>query len=295
MAEVDYETEYNNRARVPENPALMAGWARDAAAYREQCVPRRITYGPGSRQSIDFFAGEGRDEGNAPLVVFIHGGYWQALDGSWFSHMARGLNAHGISVAVPTYDLCPQVSVADIIEEMRQATFVLSRLSDRLIISGHSAGGHLAACMLATDWRAYDASLPPNLVRAAYAISGLFELAPLVSTSINRALGPRSDHSQSRKPVVLASRHAWQPRCGRGGVGKRGISPAKPQHCRGLGQSRPCHTVRHRLRRQSLHRDCAAGGPCLVHDLAAEGTGGSLILHKVERIGAYGTYCAELL
>jgi arylformamidase len=177
---IDYEVEYNNRARVPENPALMAGWARDAAAYREQRAPRRITYGPGARHAIDLFAGDGQDQDKAPLVVFIHGGYWQALDGSWFSHMARGLNAHGVTVAVPTYDLCPQVSVAEIIEEMRQATRELAKLSERLVISGHSAGGHLAACMLATDWKAYDASLPPRLVSAAYAISGLFELEPLV-------------------------------------------------------------------------------------------------------------------
>jgi arylformamidase len=202
---VDYEVEYNNRARVPENPALMAGWARDAAAYREQRAPRRIAYGPGQRQVIDVFAGEGREKDNAPLVVFIHGGYWQALDGSWFSHMARGLNAHGIGVAVPTYDLCPQVSVAEIIEQMRQATRGLVKLSETLIISGHSAGGHLAACMLATDWKTYDASLPSHLVSAAYAISGLFDLQPLVPTSINKALGLNQASAHAASPLF------WKP------------------------------------------------------------------------------------
>lgn len=206
---VDYEAEYNNRARVPENPELMAGWARDAAAYREQYAPRRIAYGPGPRHVIDVFAGGGRSEGKGedkvPLVVFIHGGYWQALDGSSFSHMARGLNAHGIGVAVPTYDLCPQVSVADIIMQMREAMLELAKISEALVVSGHSAGGHLAACMLATDWKAYDESLPPQFVRAAYAISGLFDLEPLVQTSINRAL--RLDLASAR----AASPLLWQP------------------------------------------------------------------------------------
>jgi arylformamidase len=142
---IDYEVEYNNRARVPENPALMAGWARDAAAYREKRTPRRVSYGPGSRHLIDVFAGDGQDLGQAPLVVFIHGGYWQALDGSSFSHMARGLNAHGVAVAVPTYDLCPQVSVAEIIEEMRQATRELARLSERLVMQS-------PACSIWSRW-----------------------------------------------------------------------------------------------------------------------------------------------
>ena len=75
---------------------MMAEWAADAAAYRAQHAPRAIAYGPGARNTIDFFAGDGQ----GPIVVFIHGGYWQALDGSFFSHCARGLNAHGIDVAV---------------------------------------------------------------------------------------------------------------------------------------------------------------------------------------------------
>jgi len=200
-ADVDYEVEYNNRARVPENPAIIAGWAKDAAAWRERHVPRAIPYGPTARNRIDFFQGD--TEG--PIVVFIHGGYWQALESSFFSHLARGLNAHGISVAIPSYELCPGVTVDHIIREMRMATRELARLERSLVMSGHSAGGHLAACMLATDWPAYDVSLPQDLVTAAYAISGLFDLGPLIETSINNAL--HLDHATAR----AASPLFWNP------------------------------------------------------------------------------------
>lgn len=200
-ANVDYEVEYNNRARVPENPALIAGWARDAAAYRERHSPRSIPCGPGARNRIDFFAGD-RD---GPTVVFIHGGYWQALDGSFFSHLAAGLNAHGISVAIPSYDLCPAVRVDQIIEQMRMAARELARFRQPLVVSGHSAGGHLAACLIATDWASFDPALPRDLVVAAYAISGLFELGPLVDTSINTAL--QLDHATAK----AASPLFWKP------------------------------------------------------------------------------------
>jgi arylformamidase len=194
---IDYEAEYNNRARVPEHPALMADWAKDAAAYRLQHAPRKMNYGPGSRNTIDLFAGDGQ----GPTVVFIHGGYWQAFDGSSFSHCARGLNAHGIDVAIPSYDLCPQVSVATIIEQMRAAARELARLGRPLVISGHSAGGHLAACLLATDWAAFDQALPKETVIAAYSISGLFDLPPLVETSINKALGLDAEGAKATSPL----------------------------------------------------------------------------------------------
>ncbi|OYU89515.1 MAG: alpha/beta hydrolase [Bradyrhizobiaceae bacterium PARB1] len=185
MTAIDLEAEYNNRARVPESSELIAGWARDAKAWREQGnVPDVIPYGAGARHAIDYFAAADR----GPIVVFIHGGYWQALDASFFSHLSRGLTSHGVSVAMPSYDLCPQVSVADIVAQMRMAVCELAKLTRPLVISGHSAGGHLAACMLATDWKAIDPVLSNDTVRAAYSISGLFDLPPLVPTSLNRAL-----------------------------------------------------------------------------------------------------------
>ena len=196
MAGIDYEVEYNNRARVPENPALIAGWAADAAAYRARHAPRSLSYGAGARNRIDFFG-----DGKGPIVVFIHGGYWQSLDISFFSHLAGGLNAHGIDVAIPGYDLCPEVTVEEIIGQMRMASRELARLGRPLVVSGHSAGGHLAACMLATDWPAFDASLPADLVIAAYTISGLFDLGPLVDTSINKAV--RLDQAAARAASPL--------------------------------------------------------------------------------------------
>ena len=208
MTAIDYEAEYNNRARVPEHPAIFEAWARDAAAYRERHPPQTIAYGPGERQVIDLFrADEG--ERRAATVVFVHGGYWQSLSPSLFSHLARGLNARGVSVAVPGYDLCPQVRVGDIVEEVRAACRELARFERDLVVAGHSAGGHLAACMLATNWRAVDEALPDGFVRAAYAISGLFELKPLVGTSINRALGLDEAEADLLSPLL------WSPPTGR--------------------------------------------------------------------------------
>lgn len=196
---IDLEVEYNNRARLPESSALIAGWATDAKAYRETFHGQRvIRYGGGARHTVDYFPA-GDDKG--PVAVFIHGGYWQALDSSFFSHLANGLNSHGISVAIPSYDLCPAVTVSDIIAQMRSAMRELAKLGRRLVISGHSAGGHLAACMLATDWRALDPALPNDLVIGAYAISGLFDLPPLVPTSVNNALHMTDDSARAASPL----------------------------------------------------------------------------------------------
>lgn len=198
---IDYEKEYDNRGRVPEHPEIFARWARDAAAYRAGArgAELGLSYGPSPRQTIDLFPA--KDGGAAaPLMLFIHGGWWRSLEPSSFSQMAGGANARGVTVAVAGYDLCPQVSIAQIIEQMRAACLYLWRKrKQRIMVAGHSAGGHLAACMVATDWTTLDPSAPADLVPAAYSISGVFDLAPLVGISVNQdlRLDEKSAHAVS--------------------------------------------------------------------------------------------------
>lgn len=196
----DYESEYNNRARVPEHPGIIAGWAADAAAYRAASSNElAVRYGPTERQHYDLFRPQ--EMKADALAVFFHGGYWQALDPSFFSHMAKGLNARGVAVAVVGYNLCPQVTIADIIGETRFACGELHRrFGLPLVTFGHSAGGHLAACMLATAWRSVAHDLPEQLVTAGYGVSGLYNLKPLTETSVNDALKLSFEESERQSP-----------------------------------------------------------------------------------------------
>jgi arylformamidase len=210
---IDYEAEYNNRARVPEHPAIFARWAREAEDYRAEAMKERraelgLSYGSTARQFIDLFS-PGRERA-APLALFIHGGYWRSLDPSLFSHMARGINAHGIAVAVAGYDLCPHVTIADIIDQIRHACiFLWLRTGQKIMVYGHSAGGHLAGAMVATEWRTLFPRAPADLVPAAYSISGLFDLTPLLQ--VNMAADLRLDQAQARELSPLF----WPPPTGR--------------------------------------------------------------------------------
>jgi arylformamidase len=200
MPAIDYEAEYNNRARVPEHGEIFARWAREAETFRAEALGESraelgINYGASARQIIDLFAPAAGTQ--APLAMFVHGGYWRSLEPNMFSHMARGLNARGVCVAVAGYDLCPQVRITDIVGEIRQACLYLwRRFGRRILVSGHSAGGHLAACMVATDWKSLAPDAPADLVPCAYAISGVFDLAPLRQVSMNEDL--RLDEAEAR-------------------------------------------------------------------------------------------------
>jgi arylformamidase len=204
MAPIDYEKEYDNRGRVKEHPEIFARWDREASAYREAMrgkVEFGVSYGPSPRQVYDYFPGNGSHAG-APLAVFIHGGYWRSLDPAKFSQMARGMNAHGINVALTGYDLCPSVSIAAIIEQTRAALLALWRkYKKRMLVTGHSAGGHLAACMAATEWHAVSKEAPTDLVPFGYAISGVFDLTPLLNVSQNAELRLDAQCAHSVSPV----------------------------------------------------------------------------------------------
>ena len=185
---LDLEAEYNNRRRVPCHPAILARFMAESAQTRDELAATLdIAYGPGERQRYDLFHATANTP-RAPLVVFIHGGYWAALCRRDVSFVARAFVSQGLAVAIPSYSLCPTVTVGDIIVEMR--TFLAAlylATGQRAVVVGHSAGGHLAACMLATDWSTVSGA-PAALVGAAYAISGVFELEPLIPTSINAPL-----------------------------------------------------------------------------------------------------------
>jgi arylformamidase len=186
---LDFDAEYNNRARVPDYAEIFARWERDAAAYRDRMKAEEnaelgLAYGTSARQKVDLFFPDAT--GHTPLALFVHGGYWRSLDAASFSHVSAGLNSRGVAVAVAGYDLCPDVTIGQIINQIRTAClFLWRRFGQRLMVYGHSAGGHLAACMVATDWKKLDPKAPSDLVPAGYAISGLFDLTPLIKTAMN--------------------------------------------------------------------------------------------------------------
>ena len=202
MTPIDLDAAYNNRAMVPGHPAIMAGWAGDAAAYRAARSDAALdeAYGAGERHRYDLFPASS-PRPDAPVLLFIHGGYWQALDKASFSHMAAGANAHGLDVAVMSYDLCPQVKLAVIVDNVIACIRALRQRTGRRVLPfGHSAGGHLAACMAAADWPRIGE--PADIIAAAMPVSGLFHLAPLVPTFVNKAMGMDAGEAAVLSPLV---------------------------------------------------------------------------------------------
>jgi arylformamidase len=207
MATIDWEHEYNTRAWAPGFEDAFARREADSAAYREETkaagrAELGVRYGASERQFVDLFAPAKKAEGE-PLAAFIHGGFWRAQAPPGYSSLARGLNAHGVTVAMIGYDLCPQVTLADIIAQVRTAClFLWGRTRKRMLVYGHSAGGHLTACTVATDWKTLDPNAPADLVPAGYAISGVFEVEPATRTSVNDDLRLDAAEARQLSPVL---------------------------------------------------------------------------------------------
>jgi arylformamidase len=202
---IDYDKEYNTRAYAPDHLEVLDRIARGAATYRAKAAAAKraefdLRYGATPRQMVDlFYSNAGPD---APLAVYIHGGFWRALQPSAFSEVAAGLNARGITVALPGYDLAPAVGIGDIVGQMHAALLFLHRkFGKRMLVLGHSAGGHLAASMIATDWTKLGA--PADLVPAGMGISGLYDLAPLVHTAMNADWKLTAEEARRLSPVLM--------------------------------------------------------------------------------------------
>lgn len=182
------DAQYNNRALVPEHGPILERWARDSMAARQRLGGLiDVAYGHGPGETLDIFPAPLRpDTAPAPVLVFIHGGYWRALDKADHSFIAAPFVKKGACVVVPNYALCPAVTIPDIVLQTVQAlAWVYRHISvhggdpQRITLVGHSAGGHLATLLLNCAWQQVDPDLPPDLVKDALSISGLYDLEPL--------------------------------------------------------------------------------------------------------------------
>ena len=182
-----FDAQYNNRARIPEHPAILKHWA-DASTDARERSPGLVekAYGGAPREQLDVFPA---DKPGSPVLVYLHGGYWRALDKRDQSFVAPPFVERGAMVVLPDYALCPAVTVEQIVLQTVQALAWVYRHApthggdpQRIVVAGHSAGGHMAAMLLACDWQAVAPDLPADLVKAALSISGLYDLEPLRHT-----------------------------------------------------------------------------------------------------------------
>ena len=210
MINPEMERQYNNRANVPEHPALLAEWAEKSAAWEATAARKALDlpYGDGDREMLDLFLADAPD---APVHMYIHGGYWQANTRKSSSLVARPLVAAGAHVAVVEYALCPAVTIDEIGRQVRAALAWLWREAERfggdpdnITVSGHSCGGQLVGMAMATDWGEFADGLPRDLVKGGVSVSGLFDLAPLVDTTINEKIGMEQQTARRNSPLFLA-------------------------------------------------------------------------------------------
>ena len=183
---------YNNRELVPDHPRFMARWTEASTRARSTMsahLDRR--YGDMPGETMDLFPAR---KGDGSCMMFIHGGYWRSLDKKDFSFLAPAWVDAGVSLAVVNYDLCPKVTMEEIVRQMLRASRWLwlhaedyGMDQDRLYVGGHSAGGHLAAMMMCAQWPAFDRRLPKDLWKGALAISGVYDLRPLVEVDFLQA------------------------------------------------------------------------------------------------------------
>lgn len=211
----EHERQYNPREAVPDHARFLNGRAAlSERIARDLGGGREIRYGPGEKETADIFAPAEAEA--CPVHIYFHGGYWRANDKAEFAFVAGPIVAAGGCAVIANYDLCPAVSVGEIVEESRRLLrWVHAEIAAhggdpaRITISGSSAGGHLVALLLAHDWAGEN--LPEDLIKGAVAITGVYDCAPVLEVSVNEQIRLRPEdvealspiHHPPRKPVPL--------------------------------------------------------------------------------------------
>jgi len=200
------DVQYNLRRAVPSHPAYFARWAAESRAARAVLGGRLdLAYGPASGETVDLFPVSAAP---APLLVFIHGGYWQAMDKSDFSFIAPAYRAAGIGVAIVNYTLAPAAGMDAIVGQIRRSVAFLAREGaalgvdpGRIFLAGHSAGGHLTAMAMLTDWASFGLATDP--ISGGCGLSGIFDLEPIRLCYLNQVLGLDAATVRRNSPLHL--------------------------------------------------------------------------------------------
>ncbi|MER9604495.1 alpha/beta hydrolase [Mesorhizobium sp. M0243] len=201
---VDWDDAYANGANIAGSDRWPSAWAEPAQAFRDALSAQGrarldIAYGDGPRNRLDLFLPRAAPKG---LVVIIHGGYWLETDKSLWSHLANGAVGSGFAVAMPSYTLCPNIRIAGIVSEIGAAIGEAAAMVDGpLMLTGHSAGGHLATRMVTTSTPL--AADVARRIRHVVSISGLHDLRPLMRTGMNAALAIDEHEALTESPALL--------------------------------------------------------------------------------------------
>lgn len=180
-----YTKQYNARAMVPDSSYIFTRWVQDSVNVRRSSAALlNLPYGEHDAERLDFFPTSTR---NAPVLVFLHGGWWRSLDKSDFSFIAPAYARAGVNVVIPNYTLAPNATLTEIVcEQLRLLAWLYRRAEqydmdpNRIVLSGHSAGAHLSAMLMAAQWPTYAKDLPNDLIKGAILLSGVFDLEPVL-------------------------------------------------------------------------------------------------------------------
>lgn len=200
----DFNDAYENSSHIPGGDGYIERWQNDAAAFRaglrgEGRIREGLAYGDGERNRYDLMLPKQAPRG---LFVFVHGGYWVRFDRHFWSHFAQGPLERGFAVAMPSYTLCPDVRIADITREVAAAiAHVAKDIDGPVILSGHSAGGHLASRMMCAD-NVLDGSVRDR-VQCLMSISGVHDLRPLMRLDRNAQLRIDETEAYLESPALL--------------------------------------------------------------------------------------------
>jgi arylformamidase len=207
--EAYYTQQYNARAAIPDHPSIFAKWIEQSAWTRRISAGLvDVMYGESAGERLDIFPTR---QAHAPLIVFIHGGWWRSLDKSDFSMLAPKITDAGFNLALTNYTLAPEASIEEIVQQQLRALAWLYKNCEkydidhrRIIVIGHSAGAHLAAMMMAAHWPTYDKELPADLIKAGVLISGVFDLEPILHANfVNVDLRLTPQRTTTLSPALM--------------------------------------------------------------------------------------------